>query len=239
MKDTAVQSALLRLRHLIDTRFSVGDKLPTEKELAEVLDVSRGTVREALGILATEGAVDRRWGVGTFVSLPRAEVAELNMSTIRSFRDRVESTGRVVTLHRASVDLEECVGEARRALRLDEGANAWRIVRLFFVDGEPGAYLIEHIPEYLYDKRIDPSAMLHLETDLFQMLNSHRPDAVAHTVTDIEAVAAEGDGAEALNLPEGAPVSRSFQVTYDHDGLPLAYGVSLRRTDVVRMRIVR
>jgi GntR family transcriptional repressor for pyruvate dehydrogenase complex len=45
-----------------------GDKLPTEKELAEQFDVSRGTVREAMSVLETAGLVEIKHGWGTFVS---------------------------------------------------------------------------------------------------------------------------------------------------------------------------
>ena len=44
-----------------------GDRLPTERELAEQFQVSRTAVREALKILAQKGLVDMRPGRGTLV----------------------------------------------------------------------------------------------------------------------------------------------------------------------------
>lgn len=44
-----------------------GDRLPTERELAEQFQVSRTAVREALKILAQQGLVDMRPGRGTIV----------------------------------------------------------------------------------------------------------------------------------------------------------------------------
>ena len=44
-----------------------GDRLPTERELAEQFQVSRTAVREALKILAQKGLVDMRPGRGTMV----------------------------------------------------------------------------------------------------------------------------------------------------------------------------
>ena len=49
-------------------RFLPGDKLPNEIELADELQVSRTTLREALRILITRGLVEVRRGVGTFVT---------------------------------------------------------------------------------------------------------------------------------------------------------------------------
>ena len=45
-----------------------GAKLPTERELAERLDLPRSAVRDALASLETEGAVVRLIGSGTFVA---------------------------------------------------------------------------------------------------------------------------------------------------------------------------
>ena len=43
-------------------------QLPSEPQLAAELGVSRATIREALTILAREGVIVRRHGVGTFVN---------------------------------------------------------------------------------------------------------------------------------------------------------------------------
>ena len=48
--------------------FQEGDKLPNEMELAELLSVSRVTLREAIRILCTRGLVEIRRGRGTYVT---------------------------------------------------------------------------------------------------------------------------------------------------------------------------
>jgi len=45
-----------------------GDRLPSERKLAEMLNVSRTSVREALKILAAEGLIQIRHGQGIFVN---------------------------------------------------------------------------------------------------------------------------------------------------------------------------
>ncbi|MHB8072475.1 FadR/GntR family transcriptional regulator [Desulfosporosinus fructosivorans] len=56
------------LRGLIISRqLNEGDKLPTETELSETLEVSRITIREAVKHLCSEGALEIRRGIGTFV----------------------------------------------------------------------------------------------------------------------------------------------------------------------------
>jgi GntR family transcriptional repressor for pyruvate dehydrogenase complex len=51
-------------------------RLPTERELADVLEVQRPTVRERLTVLETLGFVKRRQGSGTYLSLPNAQVLQ-------------------------------------------------------------------------------------------------------------------------------------------------------------------
>jgi len=51
--------------------FAPGERLPSERELAERLGVSRPSIREALIALEIEGFVDVRVGTGVFVMQPR------------------------------------------------------------------------------------------------------------------------------------------------------------------------
>ncbi|WP_157619433.1 GntR family transcriptional regulator [Skermanella stibiiresistens] len=60
-----------------------GSRLPGEKKLADMLHLSRPTLREALRILAHEGLVVSRWGDGTFITdqLPRIVDGRLSART--------------------------------------------------------------------------------------------------------------------------------------------------------------
>jgi len=65
-------------------RFQPGDKLPNELELAEELQVSRTTLREALRILSTRGLVEARRGVGTFVTESKSIHADYDVLKIQN-----------------------------------------------------------------------------------------------------------------------------------------------------------
>jgi len=54
-------------KRILDGELHKGDRLPTERELAEQFQVSRTAVREAMKILAQKGLVDMRPGRGTIV----------------------------------------------------------------------------------------------------------------------------------------------------------------------------
>jgi DNA-binding LacI/PurR family transcriptional regulator len=57
---------------ILDGRLSVGTRLPTDDELADLYQISRDTVRQALALLANEGLIERVQGRGTFVIQPRS-----------------------------------------------------------------------------------------------------------------------------------------------------------------------
>src|SRR6202008_1185809 len=64
-----------------------GDAVPSERELARIHDVSLMTARHALATLEQEGFVERRRGVGTFVSTPKIHFNKL-MSYTEQMRSR-------------------------------------------------------------------------------------------------------------------------------------------------------
>ena len=65
-------------------RLSAGDRLPSEKELAEQFNLSRVTVRDALRILESHGLIHIKVGAGggAFVSDPSLELLTQSLSTL-------------------------------------------------------------------------------------------------------------------------------------------------------------
>lgn len=66
LSDNAAQQIVKMIEE--ENRFSVGDKLPNELDLAGELGVSRSTLREAIKILTTNGILEIKRGKGTFVT---------------------------------------------------------------------------------------------------------------------------------------------------------------------------
>ena len=69
---------------LEEKRFQEGDKLPNEMELAELLNISRVTLREAIRILCTRGLVEIRRGRGTYVTSVGIDSASSDISSLRA-----------------------------------------------------------------------------------------------------------------------------------------------------------
>lgn len=67
-------------------KLNPGDRLPPERALADLLEVSRPSLREALHILQAQGIVSIRHGQGTFVEEPHV-AQELRAATLSSSHD--------------------------------------------------------------------------------------------------------------------------------------------------------
>jgi len=64
-----------------------GDRFYTEGELMEIFGISRQTVRHAVGVLEYENILERRQGVGTFVSGPLAPNGKKTIGVAFGFLD--------------------------------------------------------------------------------------------------------------------------------------------------------
>lgn len=68
LKRSLVDIALEQIRQRIDDgSWPLGQRLPPEPELAEILGMSRNTVREAVRVLTFSGVLEVRQGDGTYV----------------------------------------------------------------------------------------------------------------------------------------------------------------------------
>ena len=62
------QTADRLIEMIVGGQFAKGDRLPSEFQLAELLDVGRGTIREAIKLLVSRSIVNIRRGEGTFIA---------------------------------------------------------------------------------------------------------------------------------------------------------------------------
>ncbi|MGX8013400.1 FadR/GntR family transcriptional regulator [Mesorhizobium sp. ORM8.1] len=95
LTDSATQS--LRAE-ILSGRWGVGARIPNEASLADLLSVSRGTVREAVRVLVSQGLLDTRQGSGTYLRSTVDSSAALDRVKRTGLRDQWEA--------RAALDLE-------------------------------------------------------------------------------------------------------------------------------------
>ncbi len=92
----------LQIKHFIldnieSGRWPVGHRIATEMALTEQFNVSRMTVNKAIRDLVTEGKLQRRPRLGTFVCALE-EKAESPLLDIRNIADEVVSRGSATTV---------------------------------------------------------------------------------------------------------------------------------------------
>ncbi|MCJ7855692.1 FCD domain-containing protein [Lachnospiraceae bacterium NSJ-143] len=71
----------------VEKRFDECGKLPNENDFAKELNVNRATLREAIRILATNGVLEIKRGVGTFIKKD-SDTSMGDMSGISAFADK-------------------------------------------------------------------------------------------------------------------------------------------------------
>ena len=135
------QLVAARLRgQILAGEFAAGDRLPSEKVLAQQLGVSRPTVREAMIALEIAGLVDVRTGAGAYVQ-HRNSVSIADIDTgpgpIELLRARRLIEGEVAAeaaLHATTPDLaeiEQTIGEME--LLMERGEHSRSADRSFHV----------------------------------------------------------------------------------------------------------
>src|SRR5712692_2489309 len=65
-------------------KLAPGKQLPSENDFAKQLGVSRTTLRDAIILLLGEGLIERRRGLGTFVTTIHSHLVENNIASMIS-----------------------------------------------------------------------------------------------------------------------------------------------------------
>jgi len=228
---SAVESTRDRILELISKRhLRPGDKLPSERELADSFDVSRTTLREALGMLARSGYVNRSpgRGGGTFVSQPKVE---RDLSFLTGLPGHLRRQGHESSAQVLSARL--MVGDSWTAaeLQLPEDSAVYEIIRLRMSDGEPISLERSRFPADRF-----PGLLEHpMGGSLYEILRTDYGVPPKRAQERIEPTAASATEAEILGVAVGEPLLAVERVTYDPEGIPVEVGRDLFRGDRTRV----
>lgn len=147
-------------------RWRVGDRIPTERELAAIHQVGIGTVRRAVELLVRRQLVERRQGSGTFVrgrGARRAGLVGLVMpSSVYYYPQIIDGVGGALTaadvrmmLACTNYDPAAELAEARRLV--EAGVDGLLIAPTLFAVPDPDQYLADlrglGVPAVLVERR--------------------------------------------------------------------------------------
>src|SRR4051812_10065719 len=217
-----------RLRAAIVTgELAAGARLPSEQELIDAHGVARGTIRQAVNLLRSEGLVRTEHGRGSFVR-DRPPVRRLAHDRFaRRHRERgrgaylaeLEAEGRVAEIEVTAVECAKAPDEVGVWLQLAMGAEVLVRRRRYLADGEPMELATSYVPWELAegtritDANTGPGGIYaRLEED------GHRLKRFSE---EVAARMPTSDEVRALLLEPGVPVFRVVRVAYDTDERPV------------------
>lgn len=216
-------------RHISSGTLQIGDLLPSESELCRELDVSRNTVRQAIGELEDAGLVVRKRGRGTFVSDP----ATSRRGVRYSFTTEVSSLGKTPSSTVVDFHVETASNELCAKMELQEGTRLYCFTRVRHVDGAPLIFETSYYPQYIYPNLTRDL----LETHSMYSLLYHVGITPFSADDTYAAVLLGKREADFLRVPEGSCAFYHQRLTRSEDGRIYEYTRSHMRGDRIQLDV--
>ncbi|MFD9887782.1 GntR family transcriptional regulator [Amycolatopsis sp. NPDC059027] len=201
-----------------------GSALPTERELCERFEVSRATVRQAVGELVLEGRLSRRQGSGTYVAPPKIVQPLALVSYTEGLRRQGIEPGRnVITLERRAA------GPALAAdLRIEPEDEIIHIERVLLADAERVGLESTYLRAARFPTLLD---VFDPEQSLYACLRE-RLDVVFDGAEErVETVLATPREALLIGTNPALPMLLMHRISWGPDGEPFERVRSLFRGD--------
>lgn len=218
----------VQLRQRLENGIACGllppnSSLPPEREIAEITELSRVTVRKAIQELVRDGLIEQRQGSGSFIRDPINRV-EQSLSQLTSFTEDMAQRNLQTTSRWLERGVFLPTQTEKEVLDLTETAEVARIYRLREAGGRPMA--LERASLSL-DVLPNP---LEVTTSLYEVLD-FRGMRPVRAVQKISAINLEAREAEFLQVPEGAAGLSIERTSYLADGRVAELTRSLYRGD--------
>lgn len=202
------------------------ERLPSENELSEQLDISPMTVRQAMGELVNDGLVYRERGRGTFVSPRPPSNLEHQLTRLSSFSEdmrardlRPESRILVFEPVPASTTIAE-------ALDVDEGDDVLRIKRARLAEGQPVGIHDTYVRDVPLQRQ-----ELEAAGSLYTVFAQHNV-TLAEGKEVFKAITADEELSQHLGVSVGAPLLQVTRTTVDIEGRPVEYVIATYRAEL-------
>lgn len=208
------------LERIVSGEWPPGTFIPSESALAKEYDVSVGTLRKALDVLAAERIVLRHQGKGTVVATHDSDRSLFQFfHLVRLDGKRSMPISRVLIRERRTATLEEA-----EFLGLTEGAAVVHIRRV---------RELEEVPSLLEDLVVSAERFRNLESEpqtlpntLYQLYEQNFNQTVAYAEDRIFAVAAGKEEHRRLGTPPGTPLLEIHRIAKDLQGNPIEYRIT-------------
>lgn len=205
-----------------------GSIIPSERELVDVLNISRMTVRQAINHLVNEGVLFREKGKGTFVAKTKIE-----QKNIMSFSDVVSKKGMVPSTKILHFSREEATKDILNLLDLTGNQVVYNIKRLRLADDIPVGIEQSYIPE-MYCPGLEK---YDLTSSLYKLIGEEYLHVIKYVDNVVEAAKPSKEEKSLLNISLNIPVLNITSVMFTESGIKLQYERSVYRSDEYKYNI--
>jgi GntR family transcriptional regulator len=220
----AYQRIQVAIRKRIDAgQLRPGDAVASERDLAKIHQVSLMTARHALASLEREGIVERRRGIGTFVSAPK-----IHFNKLMSYTEQMASRSLVAASKVLFAKVSDNEGEAAARLSLPPTSSVIKLERVRHAAGEPFALETCYLSAAEFPGILDTSFG---RDSLFGILERNYKVELGYADEEVDATAADPRIAELLSIPRREPLLRIRQVIYSSKGKAIMYVLGFYRSD--------
>lgn len=218
-------------RNISAGTLAAGELLPSEAELCKTFDISRSTVRQAIGALEAEGLVVRKQGRGTFVAEPKMR---RKTETVYSFTSEISSMGLTPSSTLIEFEVVNPTPDIVKVLELSSpDTKVYRFIRIRNVDGEPLILETSFYPQFIYPKLTREL----LRTHSFYSLLYEVGIVPSSAVDSYEAVMMSRKEAELLGCKAGSCAFFAQRRTRTESGMVYEFTQSLIRADRVKLDV--
>ena len=220
---TIRDSVAQRIHELISGgRLGEDGRLPTERELAMQLGVSRTTVRQVLDRLEHEGAVHRRRGRsgGTFVNRPRVDIDFSYLAGIPAY---LRAQGFRPGAHVVSARMLPADEAVAGALHIPASTLVYEVVRIRLADEVRISLETARIPVSLAPDLLSQP----LDDSIYDLLIDRYGVTCVKAIERMVAVLANHEQSELLGIKVGDPLMAIERVAFDLDDKPVEYSTDL------------
>jgi Transcriptional regulators len=221
---------------ILSGRYQVGEKLPSERELAPVYGVTRVTIQKSMHMLEQEGFIERIHGKGMFVANTLAEnVYFLNdgpsdafLGFSREFGSKANITSRLV-----SQQLITAPEHIIKALNLTRDAQVHAIRRVRLIDTVPvlveDSWIVQAVIPVIPASVLDKGS-------LYEYIEQLTNKKIKFYNSVIEASLFDETLASLLDVAVNSPMLKVTGTTKLDDGSLFNYSCSYNRADKFRVK---
>jgi GntR family transcriptional regulator len=206
-----------------------GERIPTEKELAQAYQVSSITARQAVLDLVQEGLLSRKQGKGTFVQEGTTKVKNIMTLNVQGGHDDVVPEG--LTKQKVEVlNMQLAMGPKRviQALELKEPQEVMQIRRRRIDNGVVVSYVKNYLPAEI-GSHISKDDLL--SETMLQILRGKIGLPLERGLQYIEAIIADYEIATALSIAIASPVLYLETIIFAQGDRPVDFVQTFYRSD--------